>query len=243
MKAVGLFVVGWIGVQTVLDLWNILTHKKTGLGVFVFHFLARALCLILVPISIYVATFYVHFEAVNQTGVGDGMMSTEFQKTLIGSAFRVNSTDEVGIGSQISLNHMNTNPCMLRSHIQTYPAGSRHQQTLCGKIDDQSSKWIIRPESTPPDTSQPLFRFRLCFFSGSSLMSVFLFPEAPYYPVTNGTIVRLLHTETLCYLRVTDNLAHVATENKEVCCLKQYGEYDEENKWQVIIVKQRKSKL
>ena len=41
--------------------------------------------LIYVPLLVYLATFYVHFMVLSQSGPGDTFMSTPFQRTLEGS--------------------------------------------------------------------------------------------------------------------------------------------------------------
>ena len=51
------------------------------------HFLARLLCLVMVPIAVYTGTFYVHLAVLTDTGPGDGFMSKRFQSTLVGSGY------------------------------------------------------------------------------------------------------------------------------------------------------------
>lgn len=48
------------------------------------HFFARALCLIVIPISLYCFFFVIHFAILQNGGDGDGFMSSEFQHTLRG---------------------------------------------------------------------------------------------------------------------------------------------------------------
>jgi dolichyl-phosphate-mannose-protein mannosyltransferase len=48
------------------------------------HFIARALCLIVIPIVFYMAMFQIHFLILGSSGDGDGFMSSEFQHTLGG---------------------------------------------------------------------------------------------------------------------------------------------------------------
>lgn len=49
------------------------------------HFLARGVCLILLPIAIYIGSFYIHFYLLPKSGSGDSMMSSLFQHSLIGN--------------------------------------------------------------------------------------------------------------------------------------------------------------
>lgn len=46
--------------------------------------MARALCLIVVPVLFYMFMFQIHFWILNHSGEGDGFMSSEFQHTLGG---------------------------------------------------------------------------------------------------------------------------------------------------------------
>lgn len=55
------------------------------------HFNARALCLIVIPIGIYLFWFWVHFTILDQSGPGDTFMSAKFQETLKNSAIKLKS--------------------------------------------------------------------------------------------------------------------------------------------------------
>lgn len=83
-KWVGLFTIATIGCNTVYQLWNLLGNTRVPPKLFVKHFMARALCLILIPTVFYMAMFSVHFAVLENSGEGDGFMSSEFQHTLGG---------------------------------------------------------------------------------------------------------------------------------------------------------------
>jgi len=83
-KWVGLFTIATIGVSTIWQLWTILGDLRTPPRTWIKHFLARALCLIVLPILFYMAMFEIHFLILNGSGDGDGFMSSEFQHTLGG---------------------------------------------------------------------------------------------------------------------------------------------------------------
>jgi dolichyl-phosphate-mannose-protein mannosyltransferase len=83
-KWVGLFTIATIGVSTVWQLWELLGDLRIPPKLWVKHFLARALCLIVLPILFYMAMFEIHFLILNGSGDGDGFMSSEFQHTLGG---------------------------------------------------------------------------------------------------------------------------------------------------------------
>ena len=60
-KWVGLFVILWAGFATVADLWNMLGDLSISLVTVTKHFMARALCLIILPVFVYLFWFAVHF--------------------------------------------------------------------------------------------------------------------------------------------------------------------------------------
>jgi dolichyl-phosphate-mannose-protein mannosyltransferase len=83
---VGLFTVATVGIATIVDLWQLadlsrnLTLRQVGR-----HFAARALCLIVLPIVLYLVPFYIHFSICVHSGTGDNFMSLRFQETLLGN--------------------------------------------------------------------------------------------------------------------------------------------------------------
>jgi dolichyl-phosphate-mannose-protein mannosyltransferase len=83
-KWVGLFTIATIGISTIWQMWTLLGDLRISPRIWIKHFLARALCLIVVPILFYMAMFEIHFLILNGSGDGDGFMSSEFQHTLGG---------------------------------------------------------------------------------------------------------------------------------------------------------------
>ena len=83
-KWVGLFTIATIGLSTIHQLWLLLGDLRLSPRLFVKHFIARALCLIVIPIVFYMAMFQIHFLLLGSSGDGDGFMSSEFQHTLGG---------------------------------------------------------------------------------------------------------------------------------------------------------------
>lgn len=83
-KWVGLFTIATIGVCVLRQLWLLLGNLKVTPRMWLRHFAARALCLIVVPVLFYMFMFQIHFWVLNRSGEGDGFMSSEFQHTLIG---------------------------------------------------------------------------------------------------------------------------------------------------------------
>ncbi|KAJ2643580.1 Dolichyl-phosphate-mannose--protein mannosyltransferase 1, partial [Coemansia sp. RSA 1285] len=60
-KWVGLFLVATIGVWTIKDLWEKLGDLSITPGQYVKHFLARSIALIVVPVTVYLFWFQIHF--------------------------------------------------------------------------------------------------------------------------------------------------------------------------------------
>ncbi|NXM74019.1 POMT2 transferase, partial [Serilophus lunatus] len=85
VKFVGLFVVLLVGLNTACDLWELLGNLSLSLVMFGKHFLARVLCLIVLPLALYTAMFAVHFTVLNKSGPGDGFFSSAFQSQLVGN--------------------------------------------------------------------------------------------------------------------------------------------------------------
>jgi dolichyl-phosphate-mannose-protein mannosyltransferase len=83
-KWVGLFTIATVGFSTLRQLWILLGDLKVSPRMWMKHFLARALCLIVVPLLFYMAMFEIHFLILENSGDGDGFMSSEFQHTLGG---------------------------------------------------------------------------------------------------------------------------------------------------------------
>ena len=83
-KWVGLFTIATVGISTIHQLWLLLGDLRLPPSLFMRHFVARAICLILIPILFYMAMFQIHFMILGSSGDGDGFMSSEFQQTLGG---------------------------------------------------------------------------------------------------------------------------------------------------------------
>ena len=85
VKFVGLFVVLYVGIFTIIQLWNILGDLSHPLLYTVKHFMARAVCLIVLPIFLYMTFFYIHLTVLSKSGDGDGFYSSLFQTMLEGN--------------------------------------------------------------------------------------------------------------------------------------------------------------
>ena len=83
-KWVGLFTIATVGLGTIKQLWDLLGDLRVSPKLWMRHFMARALCLIVLPVLFYMWMFWLHFAILSNSGDGDGFMSSEFQHTLRG---------------------------------------------------------------------------------------------------------------------------------------------------------------
>ena len=110
VKMIGLFVTALVGVYTIEDLWDKFGDTKMPIVSLFFeripqqrnrpdtssqreyaaHWGARIVCLIIVPILVFMATFKIHFLVLNHSGPGDAQMSSLFQANLEGNDFARN---------------------------------------------------------------------------------------------------------------------------------------------------------
>jgi dolichyl-phosphate-mannose-protein mannosyltransferase len=141
-KWVGLFTIATIGLSTVYQLWTLLGNLRVTPKLFMRHFLARALCLIVIPVLFYMLMFSVHFAILENSGEGDGFMSSEFQHTLGGRKMSDTFAD-VAIGSEVTIRHVNTQGGYLHSHVHNYPGGSKQQQITLYPHRDSNNIWRI----------------------------------------------------------------------------------------------------
>ncbi|RUS19622.1 Dolichyl-phosphate-mannose-protein mannosyltransferase-domain-containing protein [Endogone sp. FLAS-F59071] len=144
-KWVGLFTIATIGTSTIKNLWDLLGDLRVSIEQLTRHFMARALCLILVPLIIYIFMFQIHFMILPNSGDGDGFMSSEFQQTLGGHGMADTPVD-IAYGSKVYIRHIDTHGGYLHSHAHNYPAGSQQQQITLYPHKDDNNWWIIKKQ-------------------------------------------------------------------------------------------------
>lgn len=156
IKWVGLFTIAWVGSLTALQLWILLGDPKYVTPRLWFkHLFARIFCLIIIPISFYMAMFGIHFLCLVNPGEGDGFMSSEFQSTLNNKAMDDVPAD-VAFGSRIALRHHNTQGGYLHSHLHMYPEGSKQQQITLYPHKDENNIWLLENQTQPEGLDGPI---------------------------------------------------------------------------------------
>ncbi|XP_037072473.1 protein O-mannosyl-transferase 2-like isoform X2 [Pollicipes pollicipes] len=196
VKFVGVFVVALVGLYTVADLWSIFCDLSKPLSHTVKHFVARAACLIVLPMATYVLVYYIHDVRITKANdvhgmQGDGWLSAGTQMTLKNNdMFNVSQPKYLAYGSLVTLQTVGSYSSYLHSHNLSYPdwrganttAGHAYNlsevHSVTGfRLKDQNNFWKILPhdEEEVPDWENP-----------------YMPPE----PVLNGDRIRLVHNTT-----------------------------------------------
>lgn len=213
VKWVGLFVTAVVGIYTIEDLWDKLGDLRMSTRNQLRHWSARILCLIILPILVYMASFKLHFLILNHTGPGDAQMSSLFQAHLVGNDFWKNPL-EVAYGSKITLKNMGWGGGLLHSHVQTYPSGSNQQQVTCYHYKDDNNHWLVLPRWNEPAYN----------------------PNDELRFVKDGDVVRLQHPPTTRNLHSHPIPAPIAKSNYEVSCYGNSTVGDVQDHWVIEIV-------
>ncbi|KAI7907111.1 Dolichyl-phosphate-mannose-protein mannosyltransferase-domain-containing protein [Cokeromyces recurvatus] len=218
VKWVGLFAVAVVGVYTIEDLWNMWGDLQMPKKTYLSHWIARIICLICIPISIYIFSFILHFKLLYKSGPGDAQMSSLFQANLEGNSMTSNPL-EIAYGSKLTIKNAGFGGGLLHSHVQTYPEGSKQQQVTCYHHKDDNNNWIIRPprnydsnEYESPENEE-FIRF-----------------------VKDGDIIRLQHELTGRNLHSHPVNAPVTSSEWEVSCYGNETVGDSQDNWKVEIV-------
>ncbi|GMM32573.1 dolichyl-phosphate-mannose-protein mannosyltransferase [Martiniozyma asiatica (nom. inval.)] len=175
VKMVGLFVTSLVGIYTVVDLWIKLgqINKKVTIKSYAAHWISRILCLVIIPFSVFMLCFKIHFDLLSGTGTGDATMSSLFQANLDGSTLDSGPRDVMTLDSSVSIKSQSLGGGLLHSHIQTYPQGSNQQQVTTYSHKDINNNWRFELVRDDPRNS---------------------FIE-PHY-VVDGMRVRIVHIQT-----------------------------------------------
>ncbi|KAI8636599.1 Dolichyl-phosphate-mannose-protein mannosyltransferase-domain-containing protein [Parasitella parasitica] len=141
-KWVGLFTITTIGLSASKQLWEILGDIKVTKRQYCVHLCARLTCLCIIPIVIYLATFYAHLSLLSESGPGDNYMEIETQNELKGID-PVDTPVPVAYGSLITMRHLETTGGYLHSHAANYVEGSGQQQVTLYPYKDENNWWRI----------------------------------------------------------------------------------------------------
>ncbi|KXJ13379.1 protein O-mannosyl-transferase 2 isoform X2 [Exaiptasia diaphana] len=158
-KWVGLFVILWAGITTVMELWEILGNLELSLIDVGKHFAARVFGLIIVPVMVYLFWFSVHFRMLPNTGPGDGFFSSAFQSTLKGNQLYMTEVPEdLAFGSVVTIKNHRGGGALLHSHPHLYPKEHppEQQQVTGYSHKDDNNKFIIKKAYEEYDSNKPV---------------------------------------------------------------------------------------
>ncbi|XP_066436291.1 protein O-mannosyl-transferase 1 isoform X1 [Eleutherodactylus coqui] len=225
VKYVGLFSYLLILALAGVHSWQLLGDRKLSNVVVLCHLGARGLALLLLPVLLYLGTFYIHLSILTRSGPHDHIMSSAFQSGLEGGLSRITQGQplEVAFGSQITLRNTlgKPVPCWLHSHKSTYPImyeggrGSSHQQQVtCYPYKDVNNWWIVK-DPTRQD----------------------MVVGSPPRPVKHGDTIQLLHGITARFLNTHDVAAPFSPYAQEISCYIDYNiSMPAQTLWKVEIV-------
>ncbi|KAJ3051075.1 Protein O-mannosyltransferase 2, partial [Rhizoclosmatium hyalinum] len=128
---------------------------------YAYHWLVRIVLLIILPMAVYVSSFWIHFTILNRSGEGDAQMSSLFQANLIGNDFH-NNPISIAFGSRLSIKNNARGGGLLHSHVQKYPpgaSGSEQQQITCYHHKDVNNNWVIITPASEPMPEEGVIRY------------------------------------------------------------------------------------
>ncbi|KAI9748496.1 MAG: Protein O-mannosyltransferase 2 [Lichina confinis] len=215
VKWVGFFCTALVGLYTAEDLWNKfgdLRMPKVELGQ---HVVARVAGLIVVPVIVYMFSFWLHFLVLENSGPGDAQMSSLFQANLKGTSVGKDSPLELAYGSRVTIKNMGYGGGLLHSHVQTFPEGSNQQQVTCYHHKDANNDWFFYP-----NRSEPAFD-----------------KDAPIKYVGDKHVLRLIHAQTGRNLHSHTIPAPITKADNEVSCYGNMTIGDEKDHWTMEVVR------
>ncbi|KAG5857580.1 hypothetical protein ANANG_G00020960 [Anguilla anguilla] len=225
VKFVGLFVILLVGLNTASDLWGLLGDLEISMTELGKHLLARVFGLIVVPLSLYMTVFAVHFVILNKSGPGDGFFSSAFQSRLLGNNLHNASMPEyLAYGSVVTVKNLRIAGGYLHSHWHLYPegVGARQQQVTAYLHKDLNNLWVVRrPDSVGSEDDQ----------------------SGPPKRVRHGDIIRLEHKETTRNLHSHFHEAPLTKKHFQVTGYGINGTGDPNDLWQVEVCGGRKGDL
>ncbi|KAL5615655.1 hypothetical protein BROUX41_005692 [Berkeleyomyces rouxiae] len=222
-KYVGLFAFITIGSAVAIDLWELLDIKRPGgalgMPIFIKHFAARAVGLIILPFIFYLFWFQVHFAVLSRSGPGDDFMTPEFQETLSDNLMLANAID-IQYQDSITLRHKETK-AYLHSHPDRYPlryedgrVSSQGQQVTGYPFNDTNNYWQILPaDHTDQSLGRKVKNHDLVRLRHLVTDTILLSHDvaSPYYP-TNQEFTTVSLAEAYGS-RVNDTLFEIRIEN------------------------------
>ncbi|ODV96494.1 hypothetical protein PACTADRAFT_49828 [Pachysolen tannophilus NRRL Y-2460] len=157
-KWVGLFTIAWVGLITAFNLWFTIGDLSVTPKKIIGQIFSKLIILLGLPIILYLYFFNLHFQILNKEGDGSAFMSSAFRSTLIGNKIPTDIQADVGVGSKVTLRHLNTEGGYLHSHNHLFETGSKQQQVTLYPHLDENNIWTVElyNVSEPPTSFEPI---------------------------------------------------------------------------------------
>jgi len=219
VKFVGVFVVIWVGLLTISQLYEIFGDLSVSMFGVLKQFLARVIGLILIPCVLYVCYYYIHFSVLTKSGSGDGFYSSVFQTTLEGNELHdANIPLQLAYGSVVTIKSAQNGGGYLHSHGLMYPSTDEYppqQQITTYGHNDNNNKWEVKPfDSDPLDWHE----------SNDAVL------------VKHGDQIRLEHVNTGRNLHSHMEKAPITMNHMQVSAYGENGDGDRNDFWIVEVV-------
>ncbi|PVU93776.1 hypothetical protein BB559_003168 [Furculomyces boomerangus] len=144
-KWVGLFCVALAGLYTIEDLFDLLDFKPSfSLKTYTYHWLARILGLIVIPVVIYMISFKIHFDLLYKSGAGDKRLPIQYQASLDGNLHQLQQGG-LAYGSNSSIYAINETPIFLNPNKSRFPKGTKNHRVTGFRNNLPGDSWIIEP--------------------------------------------------------------------------------------------------
>ncbi|OLY84218.1 Dolichyl-phosphate-mannose-protein mannosyltransferase 2 [Smittium mucronatum] len=219
-KWIGLFCVATVGLSTVQHLWEMYGQLKMPVDYYLNHWAARIVCLIFIPLIVYMLTFVIHFQILYKTGSGDGRLSSKFQAGQIGHPLNTQPI-EVAHNSTARLRSYLSRSGLLHSHNHTYPSNPLQFQVTTFQGKDFNNKWHLymsdESASKKKDSNVKIFQ--------------------------DGDLMRLVHKNSSRVLRAVSEVAPLSTDDLMVSTYDNSKDMDldKSDLWKLEIYKQTSS--
>lgn len=236
-KMVGLLITILLGLYTIYDLmlktYQVLAKEsKYSKSAYIVDWLVRGFTLIVLPLTIYLASFRLHFFLLNHGGTEDGGVSTLMQANFKDSSI-LRGPRSVAYGSFITVRSQGLMPHLLHSHDHTYPEGSQQQQVTTYSHKDDNN-WFMIDYSASEEQGATFFR-ELDEANTTKTLKKF---EVPPRSIADGDTVRIFHNMTGKCLRSHVVEGHLKI-GYEVSCFSGGDDHDSTNEeWVVEVMHQ-----
>ncbi|KAG7661772.1 PMT6 [[Candida] subhashii] len=206
---------------------------KTSTLEYITHWVVRIIALIVVPISIYMVVFKIHFTVLNHTGPDDGSISTLLQASLKGNDL-ISGPRTVVYGSLVTIRSQGLSPRLLHSHLHNYPEGSGEQQVTTYGFKDENNEFVF--EFDVSTAMSGVSAGRDCLNNETVTETTDC-----RKPIQDGDTIRIRHGPTGLYLHPNALPAPVSKSHYEVSCFGDLATNDFRDEWIIEVQAQDQS--